>query len=401
MLRCKTLFLAATATLLLTTACAKVRIPEPEILPPKDYYRQLPAGAAALRKITDPSRIPDFKPTFDQDRETLLHALDNSIRYLGYPSSRNYYPVQGISHERALASVVYFRNLLFEAQSANEFHQRIVASFDVYESVGCDNKGTVLFTGYYTPIFAASLIETDQFKYPIYRLPPDLVKDAEGTTLGRQLSDGSCVPYYSRGEIMNGALRGNELAYLADPFETYICTVQGSAQLRLPDGTLFKIGYAGNNGKEYTSVGNLLIAAGLLSRDQLSLTGLMNFFKQHPQRLSEYLPRNERYVFFQQTEAEPTGSLNVPVTPYRSLATDKRLFPRACLAFVDTRIPSPEEFDIVRQRPFRQFLLDQDTGGAIRAPGRADIYLGIGDRAGRIAGWTLSEGRLYYLFLKD
>ena len=401
MRRYKTLLLTACAAMLLITACARVRIPEPEVAPPKDYYHQLPAGAAALRKITDPSRIPDFKQAFNQDRETLLYALENSLRYLGYPSSRNYYPVQGIKHERALASLIYFRSLLFEAQSANEFHERILASFDVYESVGCDNKGTVLFTGYYTPIFAASLIRTDQFKYPIHRLPPDLVKHAEGTTLGRRVSDGAYVPYYSRGEVMSGALRGNELAYLADPFEAYICTVQGSAQLRLPDGTLFKIGYAGNNGKEYTSVGNLLIAAGLLAREQLSLAGLMDFFKQHPQRLSEYLPRNERYVFFQETDAEPTGSLNAPVTPYCSLATDKSLFPRACLTFVDTRIPSPEEFDIIRQRPFRQFLLDQDTGGAIRAPGRADIYLGIGDRAGRIAGWTLSEGRLYYLFLKD
>ena len=392
---------ALAAALLLLPCCAKVRIPEPAVTPVKDYYRPLPPGAPALRKVTDPARIPDFRAAFEADRDALLRALELSIRYLSFPSSRRYYPIQGITHARAAASLAAFRDLLTSARSGSEFHQRLVAAFDVYESVGCDNEGTVLFTGYYTPIFDASLTPTAEYRWPLHRRPADLVTDADGTCLGRRLADGSIVPYYSRAEIMRGALKGEELVYLKDEFEAYVCTVQGSAQLRLPDGRWFKVGYHGNNGKEYNSVGLMLVAAGLLPRERLTLSGLIRFFRGNPAAMAEYLPRNERYVFFQQTEAEPTGSLGAPVTPNCSLATDKSIFPRACLVFVDTSVPSGPEDGTSRLRPFRRFMLDQDTGGGIRAAGRADIYLGIGERAGAIAGWTFNEGRLYYLFLKE
>jgi len=382
--------------------CARITIPEPPVKVPKDYTRPLPPGAPALRKITDPARLPDFRSAFREGtRESLLAALDQSIRYFGYPSSRRYFPIQGITHERAAASLIAFREILLSARSGDELHQRILGAFDVYESVGCDNRGTVLFTGYYTPIFDASLTPTDEFRWPLYRLPPDLVKDEEGNCLGRRLSDGTLGPYYTRAEIESGALKGQELVYLKDRFEAYICTVQGSARLRLPDGSWFDVGYHGNNGHPYTSVGRLLVAAGLLAPERLTLSGLMQFFKQRPDLMDEYLPRNERTVFFRETSGPPTGSLGLPVTPYRTLATDKSIFPRGCLTFVETHIPRPNPDGSLTRVPFRDFLLDQDTGGAIRAAGRADIYLGIGEEAGRIAGWTFSEGRLYYLFLKE
>jgi len=364
--------------------CAQVQPSRPPVVV-KDYERPLPPGAPALRKIIDPARLPDFRAAFTEGRVGLLRAIEQSVLYLGYRSSRDYFPIQGITHPRALASLIRFRNLLQTAGSADDFQRQLLSSFDVFESVGCDGAGTVLFTGYYTPIFEASLTPTGVYRWPLHKLPPDA----------------ATASAYSRGEIMDGALRGHELVYLKDPFEAYICTVQGSAHLRLPDGRLFKVGYHGTNGREYTSVGRLLIADGLLPRARLSLSGLRRFFRENPDKLAEYLPRNERYVFFRQTEDEPTGSLGRPVTPYRSLATDKNIFPRASLVFVDTFIPARVGTGSSSLRPFRQFMLDQDTGGAIRAAGRADIYLGVGERAGRIAGWTLSEGRLYYLFLKE
>ena len=119
----------------------------------------------------------------------------------------------------------------------------------MYESVGCDDNGTVLFTGYYTPIFDCSLTRTEEYRWPLYKQPPDLVKNAAGACLGRKLPDGSIVPYYTRKEIDAGAVKGQELVYLKDPFEAYICTVQGSARLKLPDGSWFDIGYAANNGQ--------------------------------------------------------------------------------------------------------------------------------------------------------
>jgi len=366
----------------------------------KDYGRALPPGAPALRLITDPARLPDFRPAFGQDRHALLAALDHSIRWFTYPSSKKYYPIQEITHERAQRSLAAFREILLSAKSAEEFHQRIISQFDVYESVGCDDEGTVLFTGYYTPIFDGRLAPDAEFRWPLYKLPPDLVKDEEGNCLGRRTEDGSIVPYYTRAEIEAGVLRGLELVWLRDRFEAYICTVQGSAKLRLPDGTLYSIGYHGNNGKPYTSIGQLLVNDGLIQPEDLSLAGLIKFFRDRPDLLDTYLPKNERYVFFRPAEGDPTGSLGVPVTPYCTLATDKAIFPRGCLTYVVTQLPSVLPGERVRQMPFERFLLDQDTGGGIRAPGRADVYVGVGDAAGLVAGHTFSEGRLYYIFLR-
>ena len=367
----------------------------------KDYGRPLPPGGVALRKIEDPARLPDFRRAFPSDTTNLLAATEKSLRYLGHASSKKYFPMQGITHTDAMDSLARFRDVLTMSRSAQEFHQRITSLFDVYESVGCDGRGTVLFTGYYTPIFDARLARTEEYRWPLHRLPPDLAKGSPGEVLGRRLADGTINPeYYTRGDIDAGALKGQELVYLKDRFEAYICTIQGSAHLRLGDGRMLRIGYSGDNGRPYTSVGKLLIADGLLPRDRLSLSGLIAFFRERPSLLAQYLPRNKRYVFFQATSTPPTGSLGAPVTPYRSLATDKSIYPRGCLTLVDTAIPRAISGGKILDRPFLQFMLDQDTGGAIRAPGRADIYLGIGEGAGQIAGWMFREGHLYYLFLK-
>jgi len=365
--------------------------------PEKDYYRPLPPGVNALRKITDPTQLPDFRPAFAADRAALLVALERSITYFTYPSSRRYYPVQGITHDRAQRSLAAFREILQTAGSAEEFQQRTVEAFDVYQSVGCNDRGTVLFTGYYTPIFDARQAPDAEYRWPLYKLPPDLVKDSEGRCLGRRTADGSIVPYHTRGDIDDGALAGQELVWLKDRFEAYIVTIQGSAKLRLEDGTLMNIGYAANNGYEYTSAALAMLEDGVISRAQLSLSGLMKFFGKRPDLMSKYLPLNRRYIFFRESGGAPRGSLGLEVTPYASLATDKDIFPRGCLTFVDTYIPSAAGGE---QKPFQRFLLDQDTGGAIRAAGRADIYIGVGDEAGRMAGWTYAEGKLYYLFLK-
>lgn len=364
----------------------------------KDYYRQLPPGAHALRKITDPNMLPDFRPAFTADNSALMAALEYSENYFTYPSSRRYYPMAGIAHAHASDSLAVFRTMLGSAVSANEFHQRILDAFDVYQSVGCDDRGTVLFTGYFTPIFDARLQPDAVYRWPLYGRPPDLVKDEAGACLGRVTPDNKLLPYYTREEIEQGALAGQEIVWLKDRFEAYIVTVQGSAKLRLKDGSLMDLGYSANNGHQYSSVGEAMLGDGIIRKENLSLSGLIQYFRTHPQKLSVYLPRNKRYVFFRKSGEEPRGSIGMPVTPGYTLATDKDIFPRGCLVFVNTNIPAGPG---AGQKPFRRFMLDQDTGGAIRAPGRADIYIGVGDEAGRIAGWTYSEGALYYLFLKQ
>jgi membrane-bound lytic murein transglycosylase A len=167
----------------------------------------------------------------------------------------------------------------------------------------------------------------------------------------------------------------------------------------LGDGQLITTGYAANNGYEYRSVGRELVVDGKVPADGLSLTAMIDYFKTHPGQTDRYIQRNPRFVFFQMSDGPPRGSLNEPVTAMRTIATDKSIYPRACLAFLSTKLPGVSG-SVAGGRKFSGFVLDQDTGGAIRAPGRCDVYMGIGDDAGRRAGHTYEEGKLYYLFLK-
>lgn len=363
------------------------------------YERPLPPGQLALRKITNPAEIPDFTLACT-DLSQLKPAVNNSLNYMRKPSSQEFYPIGDITHSRALQSLEAFAKLLDSGLAGAQLNLAIREKFDVYISVGCDDNGTVLFTGYYTPIFDGSFTRTDRFQYPLYSQPDDLVKDSKGETRGRRMPDGQITPYPSRA-VIEGAMmmRGKELAWLSDPFEIYIAHVQGSAKLRLSDGKLATIGYAANNGHEYKSVAQELVKDGKIPADRISLAAMIDYFKQHKDQITTYIRRNPRFVFFKKEEGQPLGCLNEPVTSYRSIATDKSIFPRASLTFITTTLPRAVAGQPVRQL-YSGFALDQDAGGAIRAPGRCDVYMGQGDLAGQLAGHTYQEGRLYYLFLK-
>jgi membrane-bound lytic murein transglycosylase A len=365
----------------------------------KDYSRPLPPGAYALRKIA-PENYPDFTLGFPANRQKLADAVAWSIDYLQHPSSQKYFPIQGLTHDQALSSLQAFHILVQTAGSAEELQRGIVNSFDVYQSVGCDDKGTVLFTGYYTPILEGSLQRGGPYQYPLYTAPANLVKDAEGKCQGLRQPDGRLAPCPSRRELeTSGLLKGQELVYLNDKFDVHVAQVQGSAKIHLPSGQMLEVGYAATNGLDYSSVGQALVADKKIPADELSLQAIRTYFKAHPDEVDTYIQKDERFVFFRPTSGGPYGSLGTPVVPFETLATDKSIFPRACLTYVVTVMPWKKDGQPVHYQ-FSRFMLDQDTGGAIRAPGRADIYVGTGEKAGEIAGTTKNEGQLYYLFLK-
>lgn len=384
--------LIACLAVVVLIGCEKPVEPIPITSIEKDYDRPLPAGEWALRRI-EPSMYPAFGDAwFSAKGAGLGDAVERSLNYLAKPSSQTFFPSGEITHERAVSSLILYREVLAQADSPKALDDLIRENFDVYTSVGCDGLGTVLFTGYYSPIFDGSLTRTDRFTYPLYRLPPDFQKDPEGNPI-----EGL---WHTREEIeTSGLLAGNEIAWLGDRFEAYVLTVQGSGFIRLEDGSLFEIGYAGHNGHEYVPIGRILVADGKIDKYKLSLDTMIKYFREHPREMDQYLNQNKRYVFFQEAKGGPFGCLAEKVTPLHSVATDKDIFPRACLAFVDTKIP--QERDPSRKRRFRSFVLDQDRGAAIRAPGRCDIYMGVGDEAGKRAGFTYNEGRLYYLFAKE
>lgn len=387
--------------LLITMVIIGCKAPTKEVkVVKKDYNKPLAPGQLALRKITNPAEIPDFT-TACINLTDLKTPIKNSLNYLEKPSSEKYFPSGQITHAQVANSLNAFAKLLDSKLSPNQMNEAIKKQFDVYMSVGCDDQGTVLFTGYYTPIFNGSLTRTGRFQYPLYKTPLDLVKKSDGVILGRRGADGQTIPYPPRKDIeSSGMLKGSELVWLSDPFEVYVAHVQGSARIRLPNNELITVGYGANNGHEYHGISQDLVKDGKIPADQISLAAMIDFFKKNPSQVETYVNRNPRFVFFLREDGSPKGSLNEPVIAKRSIATDKSIFPRGALTFIATSLPQ-EENGVITKRVYNNFALDQDTGGAIRAAGRCDVYMGQGDMAGKVAGQTYQEGKLYYLFLKS
>ncbi len=342
---------------------------------PPAYARQLVVGEAALRKL-DLAQWPDLAGLTSDDPLSLEKALKRSLGWFVLPSTQKHFPVQGITHEAAHLSTYALAQMLRPLDVAT-----LKDEFDLYMSVGWDGQGTVLLTGYYSPVFEASLTRTDAFAYPLYRLPQ------------------TQKPWPTRREIAEqDLLAGNELIWLSDPFEVYLAQIQGSAKLTLPDGSTRYVGYAGSNDRSYTSIARQMVAEGKLDANQLNLPAIRAYFKDHPRELDQRLLVNERFIFFKDYEPDvwPSGSLGFQVTPLRTVATDKRIFPRGGPLLIEAAIV---ESDGTSPRQLR-LMVDQDTGGAIRAPGRGDLYFGIGSQAEAQAGMQLAEGKMFYLILK-
>jgi membrane-bound lytic murein transglycosylase A len=367
--------------------------------PVPDYSRPLPAGAPALLPLGPGEPLPDFSADWTR-RDATRKALAGSLDWMAKPSARGHFPAAGIDYDRALASLQRFSELLEQSRSGSDFSRRLQREFTVYKSAGWDGRGGgVLFTGYYTPILDGSRERTGQFRYPLHGLPDDLVKDEAGQTLGRKTAMGMRSSYPDRGTIERNDLlsgKGLELAWMRDPFDAYIAHVNGSAVIRLRDGELLRLGYAGTNGHEYSSLREALVRDRKIDAGTANLVTMRSWAAANPGELPGYMARNKRYVFFTPINGNPRGSLNVEVTPERTLATDKTLFPRAAVVYVDASLGLAGA-----GKPFSTFMFDQDTGGAIRTAGRADIYLGTGPTAERLAGTTQNKGQLYYLFLNE
>ncbi len=382
------------------TACTKDPVVLDSTVEEPDYSRPLAPGQRALVKITDPKLLPNLQPAYNGKDDNLIKALDKSISWYQKPSSKKFYPKDDITHPQAQASVAAIKQLLLTSKSAEEFQTRFYQMFDTYMSVGWNGKGGVLFTGYYSPIFTASAVQTDVYKYPLYKRPANLVSDpSTGQVTGWKQGDVVGKAPTRKELEASGQLKGSELVWLADPLDVFIIQVNGSTRLTMTDGKERYVGFAGTNGYDYTSVGKMLVADKKIQANKMSLATLRAYFKQHPEELEVYVNKNDRFVFFQdyQPDQWPAGALGVQVTDYRSLATDKDIFPRGSAVLTVTQVPTGAE---TGTRPFVQFMLDQDAGGAIRAPGRSDIYMGIGPEAEKIAGRQAYEGKLYYFFLK-
>lgn len=334
------------------------------------------------------------------DKQSLLTAIDYSLRYLQTSAAATAYqgyPVSGISRDRIFRSLLRFRQLVLSSRSAAELEAAVKREFIFYQSVGKDRLGTVLFTAYYEPVYAASRVPTPEYRYPIYRRPPDLSSWPKPHPTRKQLEGEDGL------QGSKGRLRGLELFWLRDRLEPYFAQVEGSARLQLTDGTETTVGYADNTAYDYTSIGRELARDGKLPLKGLTLPIILQYFREHPAELNTYLPRDRSFVFFQENKGgKAMGSINVPITASRSIATDKALMPAGALALIHTSIPFKNATTGAMEfRTVSRYVLDQDTGGAIKGAGRVDYFLGTGSEAGDRAGVTVSNGQLYYLLLKQ
>ncbi|MAV55791.1 MAG: hypothetical protein CMJ28_07550 [Phycisphaerae bacterium] len=357
------------------------------------YERPLPAGAPAFTKVpTD--QWPDIGSGFRRNPTDLVKAGKRSLSWFDKKSTTSHFPVEGVSHAHAKASVEAMLSLLRTSRSGAAFTRALKRDFDCFMSIGCDDEGTVLFTGYCSLELEARRRPNAKFKYPVYARPDALqTNPITGQVLGWSNDGKELVPPPDRSALERGLLDGTELFYFDSPLEAYLVHVNGSAKLRLGDGSVTYLGFGGTNGREYSSLGRVLKARGVVS-GPVTIEAIRNAYLRNPAAVTAAMQQNERFVFFRETSADgwPSGSLGFQVEAQRSLATDKSIFPRGGFVYVDTTM---------NRQPFAQWMLDQDTGGAIRAPGRADLYLGAGDRATAMAGEQAEEGQLYYFFLKD
>jgi membrane-bound lytic murein transglycosylase A len=377
---------------------------------PSDNISQQPDALPVLQPLA-----LDEQPVFkdDLDFPSLKEALGRSLSFYDRLSPNEILPFgdKYVSVAVLKDSLRHFSRILESHPEKLKDSRFVVREFDLYRTG--DGKGkSLLVTGYYEPILAGSLKPSATYLYPIYRVPPDLVavelapfglKHCAERLVGR-LEGNRVVPYFSRAEI-NGQGRleryQGQLAWLADPISVFFLHVQGSGVIDLEDGELLRVGYAGTNGRPYRSVGKYLLDMGAVTADAMSLQTIRDYLRMHPKQVDEILNYNESYVFFRRLTEGPLGNLGFVITAGRSMATDQRYFPKGALAFLVSEKPRLDgNGHQLGWEPLQRWVLNQDTGGAIRGPKRIDVFFGTGQLAEALAGPMKQPGVCFFLLKK-
>lgn len=418
----------------LASACA-VAPPKPECppcpaCPPAAKAPSVePSTTTAVAVSTEPAKptvalkrlAPEsWPPIADElDAKSLARAAANSLRYFEtLRDQRKSFKVgdrevgAGLLAETVRAVVDAVR----ESKTPVELEARLKEGFELYQSVGSDGEGRVVYSSYYQPVLPASLRETKKYRYPIYRKPPDMVEADLGafnakykgeSVLGRAEA-GKVVPYFDRRDIdVRQVLKGRklEVAWLANQFDRLDLHIQGSGILELPDGRKMLAKFAATNALPYKSVGLSVVGSGVMTRAEITHQKLREYLTAHPEGEAWLISQNPRYTFFDVValpeDGQPFGTINEPLTPGRSIAIDPKAIPLGAVAYL--RVPMPQatrQGELLGIFPTSRLVMCQDTGGAILGPGRVDIYLGHGPQAKTSAVNQWHEGSLYVLLKK-
>jgi len=371
-----------------------------------------PTRENAMERISSWS-YPDFLD--DMTYNGLEDSILQSLSYLNkIPADRQFiFGEDQYNTEHMIKSLQHFLDYIQTRPPRQDLKGFIQSDYHIYRSVGRDSKGEVLYTGYYEPLLNGSLVRSEQYRFPIYTRPRDLItidlslfhKKFKGEKIIGRYTDQSVVPYYDRSEIeTDGVLedKAGVLAWAEDPVDVFFLQIQGSGKVQLDNGELFNVHYQTTNGRPYRSIGKLLIDEEKISVADMSMQKIREYLHNHPDEIDAVLNYNPSYVFFKIEPNGPLGNINVKLTPGRSIALDRRIFPPAALAFIETEKPLIDDAGQIQSwQHFSRFALNQDTGGAIRGPGRADLFWGNGPYAEIAAGHLKHTGKLYFLVLKS
>lgn len=380
----------AIAALLLAAGCTtppKPAPPAPERAPP------------TIKTLTqarfDQAAVADWPAIGDDDLAAAWPALLQSCR--AFERARREAWAEACRHVAAVAptDIAAQRALLAQRFDAYRVSAATLEDGSAEPRVlSTEVRGRI--TGYYEPLLNGSRTRAAPYLVPLYRRPADLLT-IELSSLHPELAQlrlrgrlqasehgTKVLPYWPRAELTEDRLRGSELLWVDDPIEAFFLQIQGSGRIRLPDGTMVRVGYADTNGHPYRSIGRMLIERGEMTLEQASMQAIAAWGRANPKRLPELLNQNPSFVFFRELplgdpNAGPVGAMGLPLTPGYSVAADPRFIPLGAPLLIATTHPGTGA-------PLRRLVLAQDTGGAIRGPLRFDLFWGFGSDAAVPAG---------------
>ena len=326
---------------------------------------------------------PKMKNIFEKDTSLKNVSISNEARLRpAFVSNMKYLNRKGSALASPLSRPKYnYESIRKVNQYLNNknFDSLDVSSLELQKIWGEDSCGNVFFTSYYTPIIEVSLTQDSIYKYPIYKKPSSIY-----------------LQKLTRSQIDKKQMLKNknlEIGYAKNYWDVYSMQVQGSGYVQFKDGTKKLCAYGGNNNKAYLSIGKYLTAAGYIPKEDISMKSIREWFDANPDSL-HILMKNASYVYFKETNKQPSGAANVPLVDFVSIACDFKYLPKGALLLGE--IPVLDGEGKFLRHEFR-ILMVHDTGGAIKGPGHVDLYAGVGQSAGKYAGMMKHYGRLWLI----
>jgi len=292
-----------------------------------------------------------------------------------------------------------FKEVCIKAEYEKDGRKFFLLNFQPYKLIDSKSSDEGIITGYYEPLLYGSLKKTKRYKYPVYKTPKNMIfSDDENLKNNKsrgKIVNNKIVPYDSRKEIEANPNNPNleVIAYVDDKFDLFFLHIQGSGKILLDNGKLINVGYGEQNGWPYIGIGNYMLEKGYISKNELSVQGMKDFFIKNPSKLDEVLNVNPSYIFFKVSNQGATGALGTVLTAKRNLAVDRTYIPLGMPVFLNTRNPITKE-------PINQLMVAADVGGAIKGEIRADFFWGFGPKAFEYAGRMKEKGKMYILMPK-